>query len=150
MNHASGIKIEPAIWMSHLQFILQTISIMYPLHPNDCTKKKYYDTIHNLPLFFPHEPMGNHFSKLLDEYPMSPYLGSRESFMKWVHFINNKINIKLGWEQDNFYDSLEKYYNKYKPTELLNKELYQKRKQYITIGTLVFLGALCVYLLKRN
>lgn len=131
--------INPEIWVAHVQFVLQTISIMYPLHPNDTTKKKYYDTIHNIPLFISVDPLGNHFSKLLDEYPISPYLGSRESFMKWIHFINNKINVKMGWNQTEFYDSLEQYYNKYKPVELLNKELYKRRKKYIMIGTLTFL-----------
>lgn len=150
MNFKPDIKIDSQVWITHLQFVLQTISIMYPLHPNDVTKKKYYDTVHNLPLFFPHDPIGDHFSKLLDEFPMSPYLGSRESFMKWVHFIINKINLKLGWEQHNFYDSLENYYNKYKPKELLNKELYKKRKQYITIGAVIFLVLLCFYMLKRH
>ena len=70
--------------------------------------------------------------------------------MKWVHFIINKINLKLGWEQHNFYDSLENYYNKYKPKELLNKELYKKRKQYIMIGAVIFLVLLCFYMLKRH
>jgi|TARA_B110000046_G_scaffold28025_1_gene28643 hypothetical protein len=150
MNFKPDIKIDSQVWITHLQFVLQTISIMYPLHPNDVTKKKYYDTVHNLPLFFPHDPIGDNFSKLLDEFPMSPYLGSRESFMKWVHFIINKINLKLGWEQHNFYDSLENYYNKYKPKELLNKELYKKRKQYIMIGAVIFLVLLCFYMLKRH
>ena len=150
MNFKPDIKIDSQVWITHLQFVLQTISIMYPLHPNDVTKKKYYDTVHNLPLFLPHDPIGDNFSKLLDEFPMSPYLGSRESFMKWVHFIINKINLKLGWEQHNFYDSLENYYNKYKPKELLNKELYKKRKQYIMIGAVIFLVLLCFYMLKRH
>lgn len=142
--------INPDVWVAHVQFVLQTISIMYPLHPNDSTKKKYYDTIHNIPLFIPVDPLGKHFSTLLDEYPISPYLGSRESFMKWIHFINNKLNVKMDWEQSTFHDSLEQYYDKHKPTELLNKELYKRRKKYIMIGTLASLITLVILLLKRD
>ena len=39
MNFKPDIKIDSQVWITHLQFVLQTISIMYPLHPNDVTKK---------------------------------------------------------------------------------------------------------------
>lgn len=144
------MPLDPEIWMPHFEFMLQTISVMYPQHPNDVTKKKYYDTIQNLPLFFPQKPMGNHFAKILDKYPVTPYLGSRESFMKWVHFIINKLHIKMDWEQRDFFDSLEKYYDAYKPKEVLNREKYKSRKQYIMIGTVLSIIILILYLLKRS
>ena len=34
------------------EFILQTISVLYPQYPNDVTKKKYYDTIQYFRYFF--------------------------------------------------------------------------------------------------
>ena len=34
------MPLNPDIWMPHFQFILQTIAILYPIHPNDVTKKK--------------------------------------------------------------------------------------------------------------
>ena len=103
------MPLDPEVWFPHLEFTLQTMSILYPQYPNDVTKKKYYDTIQNLPVFLPEYPMGKEFIKMLDKYPVTPYLSSRESFMKWVHFIMNKIKIKMEWEQDDFFDSLEKY-----------------------------------------
>lgn len=144
------MPLDPEVWFPHLEFTLQTISILYPQYPNDVTKKKYYDTIQNLPVFLPEYPIGKEFIKMLDKYPVTPYLSSRESFMKWVHFILNKIKIKMEWEQDDFFDSLEKYYDKYKPKELINKEIYKKRKQYIMIGTTFFLIFTIVYLLKKS
>lgn len=144
------MPLDPEVWFPHLEFTLQTMSILYPQYPNDVTKKKYYDTIQNLPVFLPEYPMGKQFIKMLDKYPVTPYLSSRESFMKWVHFIMNKIKIKMEWEQDDFFDSLEKYYDKYKPKELINKEIYKKRKQYIMIGTTFFLIITIIYLLKKS
>ena len=144
------MPLDPEVWFPHLEFTLQTMSILYPQYPNDVTKKKYYDTIQNLPVFLPQYPMGKEFIKMLDKYPVTPYLSSRESFMKWVHFIMNKIKIKMEWEQDDFFDSLEKYYDKYKPKELINKEIYKKRKQYIMIGTTFFLIITIIYLLKKS
>ena len=110
------------IWLPHLKFTLQTIAITYPAHPNDVSKKKYYDFIQNLPVFFPLEPFGENYLKLLDKYPVTPYLSSRMSFMKWIHFILNKIHEQLEQPVDEFYDSLEKYYDEYKPKEIRNKE----------------------------
>ena len=144
------MPLDPEVWFPHLEFTLQTMSILYPQYPNDVTKKKYYDTIQNLPVFLPEYPMGKEFIKMLDKYPVTPYLSSRESFMKWVHFIMNKIKLKMEWEQDDFFDSLEKYYDKYKPKELINKEIYKKRKQYIMIGTTFFLIITIIYLLKKS
>ena len=105
--------------------------------------------IQNIPLFLPAKPIGNDFAKMLDKYPVTPYLGSRESFMKWVHFIINKLHEKMEWEQMDFFDSLEKDYDSYKPKEVINKEKYKSRKQYIMIGTILFIILLILYLLKK-
>jgi hypothetical protein len=40
----------------------------------------------------PDSRIGNKFSELLDKYPITPYLDSRDSFIKWVHFIHNRVN----------------------------------------------------------
>ena len=142
--------LSPEIWVPHLQFLLQTISIMYPMNPNDVSKKKYYDMINNLPVFFPENPMGKYFTKLLDQYPLTPYLKSRESFMRWVHFINNKINVFMNREQETFYDSLENYYKAYKPHEIIKQENSKKKKKYIEISIIVATIAFIIYLLKKK
>ena len=142
--------LSPEIWVPHLQFLLQTISIMYPMNPNDMSKKKYYDMINNLPVFFPEKPMGKYFTKLLDQYPLTPYLKSRESFMRWVHFINNKINVFMNREQETFYDSLENYYKAYKPNEIIKQENSKKKKKYIEISIIIGTIAFIIYLLKKK
>ena len=139
------MPLDPEIWIPHFEFMLQTISVMYPQHPNDVTKKKYYDTIQNLPLFLPQKPIGNDFAKMLDKYPVTPYLGSRESFMKWVHFIINKLHAKMDWEQHDFFDSLEKYYDEYKPKELKEKQVYKERKKYIQFAVILAVISLIIY-----
>jgi hypothetical protein len=142
------MPLDANIWFPHINFTLQTISIMYPIHPNDVTMKKYYDTIHNLPLFIPMEPFGKVFSKLLDRYPVTPYLSSRESFMKWTHFIINKLKLHMNWDQSNYYDSLEKYYEEYKPKELMERERFKRSKQYIFIGVSLLLVMVVLYMLR--
>ena len=106
---------DPTIWGPHYWFFLHTISMCYPNHPNDITKKKYYEFVQNIPLFIPIESISGDFSKLLDKYPVTPYLDNRESFVRWVWFIHNKINQKLEKPEITLNDFYIKYYEYYKP-----------------------------------
>ena len=87
---------NPSVWGPHYWFVLQSIALCYPATPNDVTKKKYYDFIQNLPLFIPHKEIGNEFIEILNKFPVTPYLDSRLSFLKWMNFVHNKINMKMG------------------------------------------------------
>ena len=94
------MNFEPEIWGPHYWFFLHTVAESYPLTPNDITKRKYYDLIQNMPMFIPNDDISSKFSSLINNYPVTPYLDSRESFVRWVHFIHNKINEKIGTEID--------------------------------------------------
>ena len=131
--------LDPKIWGSHFWFVLHTMSLTYPLHPNETTKKKYYDFIQNLPLFLPISEIGNNFSVLLDKYPVTPYLDSRESFIKWMHFIHNKINLANNVTEISLEDAMIKYYEHYKPKAVQNNEHLIRREKYIFLGLIIFI-----------
>ena len=135
------------VWGPHYWFFLETISLHYPLQPNDVSKKKYYDFIQNLPLFIPNPEIGNKFSKLIDTFPVTPYLDSRISFMKWINFIHNKINKDLQKPEMDLYKSLEKYYEQYKPKDE-NIEKQKSNLHYKII--IVILVVLIIYLYNIN
>jgi hypothetical protein len=108
----------------------------YPHHPNAVTKKKYYEFIQNLPLFIPIEAMSGEFSKLIDQYPITPYLDNRESFIRWVWFIHNKINQKLEKPELSLSAFYTKYYESYKPNNVKLIEYY-KLRQKVLYGSIV-------------
>ena len=141
--------LNPNVWLPKLKFTLQTMAILYPEKPNDVSIKKYYDFIQNLPIFIPMDPFGKNFIDMLDKYPVTPYLSSRLSFMKWIHFIFNKINEQLEKPQEDFYDSLEKYYEEYKPKEIQNKEIAKTRKKYIDFALSILIIGGIIYLYKK-
>tara|TARA_B000000557_G_C20649087_1_gene389766 strand:- start:222 stop:653 length:432 start_codon:yes stop_codon:yes gene_type:complete len=143
------MKLNENIWLPHLKFILKTIALRYPSNPNEICKKKYYEFMHNLPVFININPMGKTFSKLLDKYPISPYLSSRESYLKWLHFIFNKINIKLGLPVDTYKNFMDNYYDEYKPIELKNKETYEIRKKYMKYTLIITFMFLIYYLYHK-
>ena len=125
------MSLDSAIWGPHYWFFLHTIAMSYPIHPNAVTKKKYYDFVQNIPLFIPIESMAGEFSKLLDQYPVQPYLDNKESFIRWMWFIHNKINIKLEKPQISLNDFYVKYYEEYKPINEKMSEYYKIRGKLI-------------------
>jgi hypothetical protein len=143
------LRLDPTVWGPHYWFFLHTVALSYPHHPNAVTKKKYYEFIQNLPLFIPVETIGNNFEKLLDEYPVTAYLDSRDSFVKWMHFIHNKINEKLEKPKITLNDFYFRYYEEYKPKDIKMKDYYKWREKIIY--TLVVMGAtgLIVYLYNK-
>ena len=138
--------LDSTIWGPKYWFFLYTVALCYPLNPNDTTKKKYYDFIQNFPLFIPIPDMGNIFSKFLDSYPVSPYLDSRESFIKWVHFIHNKINVFLGKPEISYYQAMNLYYDNYKLKTIKKKEENKNKHKYVFFSVLLCLIILIIYL----
>ena len=122
------------------------MALSYPLNANESTKKKYYDFITNLPLFLPVPDIGNVFSKFLDAYPVTPYLDSRESLIKWTHFIHNKINVYLGKPEVSYYDALNQYYEHYKLKEVKKNEEKKNRHKYIFGAVLIVLIFFIIFL----
>jgi len=136
----SNVYLDPKIWGPHYWFFLHTMAMTYPHHPNTITKKKYYEFIQNLPLFLPVETISGEFSKLIDKYPIAPYLDNRDSFIRWMHFIDNKINQKLEIPEVSLNDFFIKYYEHYKSQDVKMVEYYKIREKVIyclTISTII-------------
>jgi hypothetical protein len=140
---SSTVYLDPKIWGPHYWFFLHTVAMTYPHHPNAVTKKKYYEFVQNLPLFIPVEQISKEFEKLIDLYPITPYLDNRDSFVRWMHFAHNKINEKLEKPQITLNDFFVQYYNEYKSQNEKLAEFY-KLKEKIVYGSILglLLGAI--------
>ena len=136
---------DPNIWGPHYWFFLHTIAESYPEQPNEVTKRKYYDLIQNMPIFIPISEIGNKFSHLLDEYPVTPYLCSKESFVRWMHFMHNKINVSIAKQEISLPEALNRYRSAYKPKPIYLAEKINMRKHYI-YATLIFIFILLIYI----
>ena len=143
------MALDPDVWGPHYWFFLHTLAISYPIKPNDVTKKKYYTFIHNLPLFIPVNEIGNSFSKLLDKYPVKPYLDSRKSFITWMHFIHNKINVLCNKDEITLDEAMEQYYNNYKPKQNKNIEEKKQREKFIFMGIMFLLIVISIYFYNK-
>ncbi len=139
------MEFDPTVWGPHYWFFLHTIAHSYPKMPNEVTKRKYYDTIQNMPLFIPDSDIGDRFSQLLDKYPVSPYLGSRESFVRWVHFIHNKINVLLGKDEMSLLESVDAYFAEYRPKPIILSEVTGIKKHYL-YAAIILICLVFIYL----
>jgi hypothetical protein len=122
---------DATVWGPHYWFFLHSIAFTYPEYPNKITKRKYYDLIQNFPLFIPSEEIGNKFSELIDKYPVTPYLGSRESFSRWTVFIHNKVNQILGKKELTYLEGCDEFFNHYKPKQVSLSEKFKWNKKYL-------------------
>lgn len=109
-----------SVWGPTFWFFLHTAALTYPPHPNETTRKKYYELVANFPLFIPNPKMSQRFAEFLDEFPVSPYLGSRDSFVKWVFFAHNKYNEFLARPPLAFEDAMDNYLVPYERSRLLS------------------------------
>jgi hypothetical protein len=141
--------LDPAVWGPHYWFFLHTISICYPLRPNSITKKKYYEFVQNIPMFIPVESISTYFSKLLDEYPITPYLDTRDSFIRWMWFIHNKVNQKLEKPKISLSQFYELYYENYKPKDVKYKEFNKLKNKLIYLFVIVVFIFAIIYFYNK-
>ncbi len=137
--------LDPEVWGPHYWFFLESVAYTYPEYPNKTTKRKYYDLIHNLPLFIPHTKIADRFASLLDKYPVSPYLDKKDSFKRWVNFIHNRINDDLDKPRVNLVDGEAMYFQTYK-----NHRKTNTRDLSIYVGGVMIIGlSIAIYISCR-
>jgi hypothetical protein len=100
-------------------------------------------------LFIPVAEISKEFEKMLDVYPITPYLDNRDSFVRWMHFMHNKINEKLEKPQITLNDFFVQYYNEYKSQNEKLAEFYKLKEKMIYGGILVLLLGSIYYLYDK-
>jgi hypothetical protein len=143
------LYLDPKVWGPHYWFFLHTLAMTYPHHPNAITKKKYYEFIQNLPLFLPVEEISGEFSKLIDTYPIISYLDNRDSFVRWMHFIHNKINEKLEKPPLPLNNFFINYYDAYKCEDVKLSNYYKIKEKVFYFSILLCISGAIYYLYDK-
>lgn len=141
------MHLAQAVWGPPVWFTILTFALTYPLCPNQVTKKKYYDFIQNLPLFLPE---GTNFVEILDRYPVTPYLEGRESFVRWVIFVHNRINESIGKRAISIEDALSQYHEHYKPKPEISEIDRRRREKFIYLGSIIALLLLAIFVYLKG
>ncbi len=125
------MNLNSKIWGPHYWFILHTIAYQYPDSPSKALKKKYYQFMINFPFFIPNSESRKQFTELLNNYPVSSYLDTRESFMKYIYFIHNHINEITNKQKLNYDDAWNNYLQLYERKEIESIKKYKIYKQIL-------------------
>ena len=83
--------------------------------------------------------------KLLEQYPITPYLDNRESFVRWTWFIHNKINEKLEKPKITLEEFYKQYYENYKPKDVKYREFYKLRAKLMYLLIILLIAGLIYY-----
>jgi hypothetical protein len=93
--------------------------------------------------------MSGEFTKLLDEYPVQPYLDKRETLIRWVWFIHNKINQKLEKPQITLKEFYVNYYEEYKPKNVKLMEYYKLKSRFVYLLIILGFAGIIYYLYDK-
>ena len=130
----------PEVWGPHYWFFLMTVALTYPDNVNVLTKRKYYDLIQNMPIFIPNAEISKNFSNMLNVYPVTP------SFVRWIVFIHNRVNEKMGKREITIDDAMNQYFREMVPPTIFKVNTWEYRK-YIIYTLVIILLAIAVYFL---
>lgn len=131
---------DPTIWGPHYWFVLHTIAFHYPVYPTSIQKKIYHRFIHNLHEFIPNKTIATTYENILKGHPVTPYLDTREDFIKWMHFMHNKINVRLDKPQISLADHYDEFNKNYESKQTRLQRLWkEKRKIIFTLSIIIII-----------
>tara|TARA_Y100000389_G_scaffold155341_1_gene155980 strand:+ start:107 stop:562 length:456 start_codon:yes stop_codon:yes gene_type:complete len=87
---------DPRYWGSKFWFTMHTVAYFYPDEPTVdemLHAKHFYES---LKILLPCPGCAQHYSELLERFPIHGAVTSRMNLMTWVNKIHNEVNRKLG------------------------------------------------------
>ena len=132
---------DPRVFGPHFWFTLHSVSFFYPENPTDTDMrihKEFYESfVHVLPC----EECRNHYRMLLTKYPIEGHLSCRESLSRWVVFLHNNVNKKIGKPILEYQTVVENYKRSYSSYESYTN-IDKKTRGFVFFGLASFLGFL--------
>lgn len=123
-------SMDPEIWGPHYWFFLHSVAFNYPRNPTAVDRKIHYRLIHHFSEFIPDTDSSNRFRKLLDLYPVSPYLDTKEDLVGWMHALHNRMNTILDKPTLSLEDHKTKFLN---PTPFKDNVQAARNKWFLVI-----------------
>lgn len=101
---------DPNVWGPPLWFIMHSVAMNYPeANPSYVEQRNHYDFYHSLRNVLPCGVCREHYASLIKQYPLNPYLESRDQLVSWVVLIHNKVNLRYGKPEMVVSDANAKY-----------------------------------------
>jgi len=140
---------DPEVWGPHYWFVIHSVAFGYPDHPSAVQRKISHRFVTHLPELMPDHRVGNEFSRLLDLYPVTPYLDRKEDFVKWTHFIHNKINEKLDKPLIPLTEHYRIFDEAYRPKRSKIQTILKRKSKLVLCIFIIIIALLIVYLKRK-
>lgn len=156
---------DPKIWGPFMWFILHIISFNYPEKPTPFDKQSYRDFFNSLKHVIPCKECKKHYTKNIQEHPITPHLDNKKHLIEWLIKIHNLVNISLN-KKIYTTDEVLKTYETLEPispfaaqfiditnkinesfnNNIINKERFQKKNK--SLYTIIIILIIIVVVLK--
>ena len=135
---------DPNIWGPHAWIFLHSITLAYPDNPTQEDINSHALFFNSLKGILPCQKCRDHYTKNLQELPVENNLYNKESLVKWLIEIHNRVNIvndKKEYSYDEAINFYEKIYSK-KDKKFINNK-------FLIIFFIILIVCLCIYYLKK-
>lgn len=133
------VNYDPYYYIPNLNFFLNTITINYPVEPTEPIKKIYFDLLNNFGTYIPTPTLQKRYNKLLDKYPLKPYLDKKSDFEKWILIIINSFKLIIDEKPLTFLENKQNYNQCYLPKKIYLNQQVKKYKKYVVWGIIIAL-----------
>jgi len=87
---------DPNLWGPSAWYFLHSLTYSYPVEPSLDDKKAIENFFDSLSLLLPCTVCKTNYREHFTESPIREHSGSRETVVKWLIDIHNKVNIDTG------------------------------------------------------
>ena len=103
------VSIKPSIWGPHGWKFLHYVSLGYPSNPSEEDKRNYKNFYTSLQHILPCAKCASNYSHNLKKYPIDNHLSNRDTLVRWVIDIHNKVNSETGKKEYTYEEALSLY-----------------------------------------
>ena len=108
-------NIKPSVWGPHGWKFMHFVSLGYPENPSPDDKQQYKEFYESLQHILPCGACSQNYKLNLQEMPIDNSLDSRDTLIKWVIGIHNKVNQESGKKTLDHEEALNLYLKQQSP-----------------------------------
>ena len=103
--------LKPNIWGPHGWKFMHYVSLGYPENPTIDNKNRYKNFYYSLQDVLPCEKCRENYKKNILEYPIDDHLDNKDSLVRWVIDIHNRVNTELNKPTLKHQEAIDLYLN---------------------------------------
>ena len=132
---------DPKIWGPSTWVFLHLTSMSYPDNPSNEDIQRHTEFLNAFSKILPCKVCRTHFEENLRNTPLEHVLSSKDSYMRYLHQVHNRVNRMSGKPELNFDNYIKTYQDiisldTFNPIAIRNQN---KNLKYILTGVLILI-----------